>query len=117
MNIEIARIYELKEASDNIRILVDRLWPRGVSKEDAHLDYWKKQWAPGEDLRKKFHEDKISWDEFRENYNEELNNNKESIIEDLEEMDKRKKLILLYGSKDKSQNHAVLLRDFLGTVN
>lgn len=117
MNIEIARIYEHKEASNNIRILVDRLWPRGVSKEDAHLDYWKKQWAPSEDLRKQFHKDKISWEEFSENYKEELSNNRESILEDLQEIDKRKKLILLYGSKDKSQNHAVLLKDFLDNIN
>ena len=113
MNIEIARIYENKEASDNIRILVDRLWPRGISKEEAHLDYWYKQWAPGDDLRKKFHKNKISWDEFSKNYKSELKENKSQILSDLEEVDKRKTLVLLYGSKDKSQNHAILLKEFL----
>lgn len=113
MNIEIARIYEHKKASDNVRILVDRLWPRGISKEDAHLDYWHKEWAPSDDLRKKFHEDKISWKEFCKNYNEELNDNRKPILDDLEEIDKRKKLILLYGSKDKTHNHAILLKEFL----
>tara|TARA_R110002012_G_scaffold13097_2_gene56948 strand:+ start:55 stop:405 length:351 start_codon:yes stop_codon:yes gene_type:complete len=113
MNIEIARIYENKEASDNIRILVDRLWPRGISKEDAHLDYWYKQWAPDDDLRKKFHENKISWDEFSKNYKSELKENKSQILSDLDEVDKRKTMVLLYGSKDKSQNHAILLKEFL----
>ncbi|MBZ9632011.1 DUF488 family protein [Salegentibacter sp. LM13S] len=113
MNIEIARIYENKDASDNIRILVDRLWPRGISKEDAHLDYWNKPWAPSDDLRKKFHENNISWDEFSKLYREELNDKKEQISSDLEEVDKRKSLVLLYGSKNKTQNHAVLLKEYL----
>jgi uncharacterized protein YeaO (DUF488 family) len=113
MNIEIARIYENKEASDKIRILVDRLWPRGISKEEAHLDYWYKQWAPADDLRKKFHENKISWDEFTKKYKSELKENKNQILSDLDEVDKRKTMVLLYGSKDKSQNHAILLKEFL----
>jgi len=113
MNIEIARIYENKEASDSIRILVDKLWPRGISKEKAHLDFWNKQWAPSDDLRKKFHSDKISWDEFREEYKNELNSRKDQILEDLEELDKRKSIILLYGSKNKNENHALLLKEFL----
>ncbi|WP_037315893.1 DUF488 domain-containing protein [Salegentibacter sp. Hel_I_6] len=113
MNIEISRIYENKEVSDNIRILVDRLWPRGISKEEAHLDYWHKQWAPGEDLRKKFHQDNISWELFRDEYRKELNDKQDQILNDLEELDKRKSLILLYGSKNKTQNHAVLLKEFL----
>ncbi|MGW1453566.1 DUF488 domain-containing protein [Salegentibacter agarivorans] len=113
MNIETARIYEDKETSDNIRILVDRLWPRGISKKEAHLDYWHKQWAPSDDLRRKFHDNKISWDEFSKNYKSELKENKNQILNDLEEVDKRKSLTLLYGSKDKTHNHAVLLKDFL----
>ncbi|PRX44837.1 DUF488 domain-containing protein [Salegentibacter salegens] len=116
MNIAIDRIYENKEASDNIRILVDRLWPRGISKEDAHLDFWHKQWAPSDDLRKKFHENKISWDEFSKNYKTELNENKHHILSDLEDLDKRKSLTLLYGYKDKTQNHAVLLKEFLDNL-
>jgi uncharacterized protein YeaO (DUF488 family) len=116
MNIEIARIYEDKETSDNIRILVDRLWPRGISKDEAHLDYWFKEWAPSDDLRKKFHADKISWEEFSQDYKAELNENKNQISSDLEEVDKRKSLTLLYGSKDKTHNHAVLLKDFLKDI-
>lgn len=113
MNIEIARIYENKEASGNIRILVDRLWPRGISKENAHLDQWHKNWAPSEDLRKDFHQDKISWEEFSENYKKELIENREDILNDLADLDKRKSLLLLYGSRNKTQNHAILLKEFL----
>ncbi|MBI6115937.1 DUF488 domain-containing protein [Salegentibacter maritimus] len=113
MNIEIARIYEDKKDSKNIRILVDRLWPRGISKEDASLGYWHKEWAPGDDLRKKFHSNKVSWDEFRKSYRIELKKNKENILKDLEELDKRKTLQLLYGSKDKKHNHALVLKEFL----
>jgi uncharacterized protein YeaO (DUF488 family) len=113
MNIETARIYENKKASDNIRILVDRLWPRGISKENAHLDHWCKDWAPSDDLRKDFHQEKISWEEFSENYKKELIDNKEQILNDLSNLDKRKSLVLLYGSKNKTQNHAVLLKSFL----
>lgn len=116
MNIEIDRIYENKKASDNIRILVDRLWPRGISKKDAHLNVWHKQWAPSDDLRKKFHQDQISWAEFSKNYKAELKENKHQILSDLEDIDKRKSLLLLYGSKDKTHNHAVLLKDFLHNI-
>lgn len=113
MNIEIARIYEDKKRSKGFRILVDRLWPRGVSKEDAHLDYWYREWAPSDELRKKFHSDKISWDGFYKSYKAELKNNREEILKNLEEIDKRKSLKLLYGSKDKSHNHAIVLKEFL----
>lgn len=113
MKIETARIYENKEASDKLRILVDKLWPRGISKKDAHLDYWKKEWAPSGDLRQNFHNNKISWEDFRKKYKGELADKKQGITEDLEELDKRKTIILLYGSKDKTHNHAVLLKDFL----
>ena len=113
MNIEIARIYENKKASKNTRILVDRLWPRGISKENAHLDHWYKDWAPSDELRKDFHQERISWEEFKENYKNELIDKKEQIQDDLRSLDKRKSLVLLYGSKNETQNHAVLLKDFL----
>ncbi|TDN94952.1 uncharacterized protein YeaO (DUF488 family) [Salegentibacter sp. 24] len=117
MNIETARIYENKEASDKLRILVDKLWPRGISKEEALLDHWYKQWAPSDDLRKQFHQDKISWEEFQKEYKQELKDNKDQILNDLDDLDKRKTLLLLYGSKDKTNNHAVLLKDFLRDLN
>ena len=113
MNIEIARIYENKEASAAIRILVDRLWPRGISKENANLDFWFKEWAPGNDLRREIHKEQITWNEFRKKYQQELSNKREKILEDLEELDKRKRFLLLYGAKNEDRNHAILLKDFL----
>ena len=113
MEISIARIYENKTTGNEIRILVDRLWPRGISKDDAKLDYWHKEWAPGNELRKEFHQNKISWNEFRKKYQEELESKKQEILEDLQELDKRKALLLLYGARDKEQNHAILLQEFL----
>lgn len=113
MNIEIARIYENKEASAAIRILVDRLWPRGISKENANLDFWYKEWAPSNGLRKEFHQEQIAWAEFREKYQRELSDKKEEILEDIEKSDKRKTLLLLYGAKNEDRNHAILLKDFL----
>lgn len=113
MNIETARIYENKEASAAIRVLVDRLWPRGISKDDANLDFWFKEWAPSDDLRKEFHQEQITWAEFRKKYQRELSNKKEKILEDLEELDKRKTFLLLYGAKNEDRNHAILLKDFL----
>ncbi len=113
MNIEIARIYENKEASEAVRILVDRLWPRGISKENANLDFWFKEWAPSNELRKEFHQEQIDWSEFRKKYQKELTDIKEKILQDLEEVDKRKTLVLLYGAKNKEENHAIILKDFL----
>ena len=113
MNITIDRIYENKKKSDELRILVDKLWPRGVSKEEAHLDEWFKDWAPSDDLRDKFHDDKINWSDFKKKYRQELKDQKDQIKKDLEEVDKRKSLLLLYGSKDTEHNNAVVLKDFL----
>jgi uncharacterized protein YeaO (DUF488 family) len=113
MHIETVRIYENTEASDKLRILVDKLWPRGISKDEAHLDHWYKQWAPNDELRKQFHQDKISWEEFQKQYKKELKDNKDHILNDLESLDNRKSILLLYGSKNKSENHAILLKDFL----
>lgn len=113
MNITIDRIYENKKSSDEVRILVDKLWPRGISKEQAHLDEWFKNWAPSDDLRGKFHDDKINWSDFKKKYKQELEDQKDQIKKDLEEVDKRKSLLLLYGSKDTEHNNAVVLKDFL----
>ncbi|MGY5849926.1 DUF488 domain-containing protein [Salegentibacter sp. F14] len=113
MNIEISRIYQNKDMSGAIRILVDRLWPRGISKEKADLAFWFKEWAPSNNLRKEFHQKQISWSEFRKKYEHELSEKKEMIQKDLEELDKRKTFLLLFGAKDEERNHAVLLKGYL----
>lgn len=112
MKIEIKRIYEDAAKNDGTRILVDRIWPRGVSKNEAHLDGWMKEIAPSTELRKWFgHKDEL-FQEFSEKYETELKNKPEPIKELLEKADK-KTLTLLYGAKDETHNQAVVLKNFL----
>ena len=72
MTVRIKRVYDAPEASDGMRILVDRLWPRGIAKEKARIDLWLKDISPSDDLRRRFHARPESWDEFRTLYAEEL---------------------------------------------
>ena len=94
-------------------MLVDKLWPRGISKEDAKLDKWWKEITPSDELRKWFDHDPEKWESFGEQYREELKNKKEEIKIFLEEIDQRKRLTLLYGAKDETHNHARVLREYL----
>ncbi|MDD4969466.1 MAG: DUF488 domain-containing protein [Paludibacter sp.] len=111
MKLKIKRAYEKPEGDDGIRILVDRLWPRGLTKEKAHIDIWLKEIAPSTSLRKWFGHDPANWDEFRERYNLELKNNPEQIIA-LEEQLKNNPVTLLYGAKDEKHNEAIVLKEF-----
>lgn len=113
MNIELKRIYDNPAGDDGTRVLVDKLWPRGISKEDAKLDKWWKEITPSDELRKWFDHDPDKWESFREHYREELKNKKEEIKEFLKETDHRKRLTLLYGAKDVKHNHARVLREYL----
>lgn len=113
MNIKIHRIYEYTEPQSEIRILVDKLWPRGISKAEARLDDWWKDIAPSSKLRIWYGHDTDKWDEFREKYTDELEKKKDLIGEKLAELDKRKTIVLLYGAKDKDHNQAIVLKEFL----
>lgn len=113
MNIKIHRIYEYTEPQSEIRILVDKLWPRGISKAEARLDDWWKDIAPSSKLRIWYDHDTDKWDEFREKYTDELEKKKDLIGEKLAELDKRKTIVLLYGAKDKDHNQAIVLKEFL----
>lgn len=113
MNIKIKRIYEDKDPDDGIRILVDRLWPRGISKEEARLDDWWKELAPSEDLRKWFDHDPDKWPEFKKRYKKELDEIEAMISEKMEELDLRESIVLLYGAKDEEHNQAVVLKEYL----
>jgi len=111
--IHIKRIYDEYDENDGFRVLVDRLWPRGITKEEAHLDIWLKEIAPSNDLRKWFNHDPEKWDEFQKRYKEELLNNTE-IVEQLKNINKKqKKLTLLYGAKNKEYNQAVVIASLL----
>jgi uncharacterized protein YeaO (DUF488 family) len=112
MNIKLKRIYEPKEKADGFRILVDRLWPRGITKEEAHLDVWMKDIAPSSALRKWFAHDPIKWNEFRTKYKAELRQSKN--IEDLLALlQQHKTITLVYAATDTEHNHAIVIKEFL----
>lgn len=112
MNINTKRIYEAASESDGFRVLVDRLWPRGIKKENAHIDLWIKTIAPTTELRKWFSHDVSKWDEFKSRYTTELNKNEdfESFIQQLKD---KSVVTLLFGAKDIEHNNAVVLADIL----
>lgn len=110
--ISIKRIYEPAEKSDGIRVLVDRLWPRGISKEEAKLDLWLKEIAPSDELRQWFAHDVAKWSEFEKRYTQELRENKE-LLRELREEIKKGHVTLLFAAKDAKHNNAVVLRSFL----
>lgn len=112
MPVRIKRIYDEPSSGDGKRILVDRLWPRGLSKEDADLDVWLKEVAPSDDLREWFDHDPEKWEEFRERYRTELEG-KDDRIEELLSDARSGTVTLLYAATDEEHNNAVVLRDYL----
>src|ERR1700712_457690 len=113
--VQIKRVYEPVEKADGKRILVDRLWPRGVKKELAQLDEWMKAVAPSVDLRKWFNHDVARWNEFTALYMLELKQN--AAVNDLLDMIKENKTVtLLYAAHDEQHNHALVLLQFINTV-
>nr|WP_174507483.1 DUF488 family protein [Acinetobacter sp. Marseille-Q1620] len=113
MNIQIKRIYTAPSPSDGTRILVDRLWPRGLKKEDAKIDFWAKDVTPSNELRKWYHEDmEHRWDEFQRRYQNELNEHHEQL-EQLRGMMEDKKVTLLTAAKNELCNHVIILKQLL----
>ena len=112
MNLKIKRVYEKPDARDGFRILVDRLWPRGMTKEKAAVDLWLKEVAPSTELRKWFYHDPEKWKEFQKKYREELKNNPEAVSS-LKGQAKKGTVTLLYGAKDQIHNEALVLKDFV----
>lgn len=110
--IKLKRIYEKPEKSDGYRILVDRLWPRGVSKEKAALDLWLKEIAPTGDLRKWFSHDPKKWPEFQKRYIRELRDNHKAVSQ-LAAMTQKGTITLLYAAKDEEHNEAIIIKDFV----
>lgn len=111
MTIQIKRVYDEPSRTDGYRVLVDRLWPRGLTKERAALDRWDKGVAPSDTLRKLFKSQGMEEPEFRELYQKELRENPDAIDELLAAHTKsrKKRLTLLYASRDTENNHAVTL--------
>ncbi len=115
MMLDIKRVYEPPESDDGIRILVDRLWPRGISKERAMLDKWIKDIAPSPELRTWFGHKTENFEDFAERYRIELETDpiKQTAVIDVLEMAKENKLTLVYAAKSLTVNHAAVLRDYL----
>ncbi|MFO1441688.1 DUF488 family protein [Bacillus sp. Bva_UNVM-123] len=113
MKIRIKRIYDPVEQQDGCRIQVDRLWPRGISKERASLAHWMKEVAPSHQLRKQFNHNSEQFEEFRMNYIEELRSDtlKSQMIKELCQLATTHDLTLLYAAKNTTYNHAVVLRE------
>lgn len=112
MDIHIKRIYETPTDSDGIRVLIDRVWPRGIRKEDALLTEWIKEIAPSTTLRKWFGHKEERFQEFSKNYVQELKE-QEALVEKLLGYAEKKRLTLLYGAKDEKHNQAVVLKNYL----
>jgi uncharacterized protein YeaO (DUF488 family) len=106
----IKRVYELPDKHDGRRILVDRLWPRGLTKEKASIDLWLKDLAPSTGLRKWFGHNPGRWEEFKERYLAELKGNSEQIQLLKQELDKGI-VTLVYGAKDEEHNQAVVIQE------
>jgi len=111
-NIRLKRAYEPPASEDGTRILIDRLWPRGVSKEHAALDQWMKEIGPSTELRKWFAHDPAKWQEFRRRYTEELHRNAE-LLRQLRALARDGTVTLVYSAHDELHNDAVQLRDVL----
>jgi uncharacterized protein YeaO (DUF488 family) len=112
MDIRIKRVYDEPDTEDGKRILVDRLWPRGLTKEKANVDIWLKGLAPSTELRKWFAHDAAKWTEFQRRYREELKKNKEQLSLLRQEAAKGT-ITLVYGAKDQLHNEAVVLQNLL----
>lgn len=115
MDIRLKRAYETAARSDGPRVLVDRIWPRGVAKADADVAHWLKGLAPSTDLRKWFGHDPDKWQEFQDRYLKELKS--DEAAEDLETLrkilDEHKRITLVFAAKDTEHNNAVALRNYV----
>lgn len=111
-NIKTKRIYEPYKKDDGYRILVDRLWPRGVKKAEAHIDDWIKTVAPSASLRKWFAHDPEKWEEFKAKYFAELEE-KQDLLENIINQKARANITLIYSARDEKHNNAVALKEYL----
>jgi uncharacterized protein YeaO (DUF488 family) len=112
--IKIKRIYDPPTEDDGFRILVDRLWPRGLTKEKANVDLWLKEIAPSDQLRKWYAHDPKKWAEFKKKYSKELDQ-KIDLIDQIVKKTKEGDLTLLFSSKEEKLNNAVALREYIET--
>jgi uncharacterized protein YeaO (DUF488 family) len=115
MEIRMRRAYEKPDQKDGFRVLVDRVWPRGVRKDDLRLDAWLKEVAPSTQLRKWFGHDPDKWTEFKRRFASELNDRPEArqALEELEKRSRQGRVTLVYGARETRYNNAAALKDYL----
>jgi uncharacterized protein YeaO (DUF488 family) len=111
-NVKLKRAYEPPVADDGTRILIDRLWPRGISKERAAIDQWMKDISPSTELRKWFGHDPARWDEFRRRYAQEVHKNND-LLDQLRSLARHGPITLVYSAHDEKHNDAVELRKLI----
>jgi uncharacterized protein YeaO (DUF488 family) len=112
LNFRFERAYEPPSEADGTRVLIDRLWPRGVTKAKAAIDHWFRDLAPSTELRKWFGHDPARWNEFRRRYTAELMQHRERL-DDLLQMASEGPVTLIYGARDEQHNDAVVLKEVL----
>ena len=115
MSVSVKRVYDAASSSDGTRVLVDRLWPRGLTKEDAAVKFWLRDLAPSNELRQWFHANPEEWRLFRKRYMKELANEKASAaVEKLHHLvETKRQVTLLYGSRNEENNNAMVLKELL----
>lgn len=113
MHVTLKRVYEPRSERDGFRVLVDRLWPRGLLKGKARIDLWEKDIAPSNELRHWFNHQVEKWPEFYRRYTEELGGRSDEVHRFRRLLEEHAVVTLLYGAKDEEHNQAVVLRDFL----
>jgi uncharacterized protein YeaO (DUF488 family) len=114
LQLRLKRVYEPADAADGVRVLVDRLWPRGLSRERAQIAVWLKEVAPSDALRRRFHGDSTGWDAFKTAYYAELEQEPaQSAARDLLDRLTREPVTLLFAARDETRNNAVALREWL----
>jgi uncharacterized protein YeaO (DUF488 family) len=112
--LRIKRVYEPPDDKDGVRVLVDRLWPRGLSRESAQIDLWLKEIAPSNTLRRRFHADPESWEEFKTAYFADLEREPaQTTVRDLIDRLSREPVTLLFAARDETRNNAVALKEWL----
>lgn len=110
------RIYEKEEGTEGFRVFIDKLWPRGIKKEALRDALWAKDLAPSTSLRKWYHEDEEArWNEFRERYTQELRENP-AVVRFIDRIKREETITLLYASKNRLKNHALILQDYVRKV-
>jgi uncharacterized protein YeaO (DUF488 family) len=115
MKIQTKRVYDPADSKDGFRILVDRLWPRGLSKESANIDLWLKSVAPSNDLRKWYNHDPDKWLDFKKRYFSELDSNRDAVNQ-LLSYARRGKVSFLFSSKEPNYNNAAALKEYIESI-